>query len=436
MHTVPGSLLFLAFAATMPAQTPAFTFTVDGVKATPPVVAESGELTPRAGDLIEFKDRLWLRLDEPGDYEFVDRWTRGTVERNGIVVAASETSLLALDDVAKRALRGVRLTAWNDRLAAAVRTLPPDVPLTLTRGTAIDGYLPQLPSSTQNLWLQGVGAGFDLLPAAALRELRTLRIDGSRLSRLDLSPFADTRQLQWLRLSNVRLPDGGSLLRFTQLRAFIADDVDVDASWLAMAKDLRRVEVRDGTVRSLEALAVLPNLVEIVIDRRGIRTAGRANAPPAVLLPTSRFPKLRRLELRNTNVSVDEAREFRSVNPQCRIVGVPLPEQHFAKALATADRVVLDGRAGLPRHETTDMEAVGNAAAMFASLSDEEPRSAPRPELVLEFFAGAERIARFEIQGMFVSVTDGRWPGDYRFDLEAHRALRQWLRSITPPAAK
>jgi len=437
MHAVLGSLLVLTFAATMPAQTTGFTFTIETEKVALPVVAESGAPSePRAGDLVVFQHRLWLRLDEPGDYEFTDRWVRGSIERNGIGIAASDERLLGLDEPAKRALRGVRLTAWNERIAAAVQALPADVPLTLTHGAAIDGRLPQLPSATKYLWVQADARPFDLAHGAALRELRALRVDGLSRSPLDLAPFAETRQLRWLELHDVTLQDGGSLLRFPHLRAFVTDLVDVDASWLAMAKDLRRFEVRNGDVRSLEALAALPNLEEIVIDRRGIGTRRRADGTPSVQLPTNDFPKLRRLELRNTDVSVDAARAFRDGNPECRIFGVPLPEQHFTKALASANRVVVDGRFEQPRFETEDAATVREVAASFASLIADEPRPQARPEAVLEFFAGTERLVRFEIHGAFASVTDGRWPGDFRLADDECRALRRWLRSITAPARK
>lgn len=435
MHAARGPLLLQLLVATVPAQVPGFTFTVEREPVELPVVAPSGEPGPRADDLVVFQDRLWLRLDEPGDYEFTDRWSRGTVERNRMVVAASDEALLGIDETAMRALRGVRLTGWNERITTAVHSLPADVPLTLTHGAAIDGRMPQLPSATKYLWLQPGGRPFDLLHCAALRELRALRFDGLARSPLDLAPFAETRQLQWLQLRDVTLRDGGSLLRFPHLRAFVADRVDVDASWFAMAKDLRRFEVRNGEVRSLEALAALPNVVEIVIDRSRLGTPRQPDGPPALSLPTKRFPKLRRLELRNTGVPIETARAFHAANPECQVLGVELPEL-LNDVLAAADRVVIDGRVGLARFETTDTAIVRKGTAMFASLIGSEPRPSRRPDAVFEFFTGATRLTRIETYGAFVTVSDGTWLGEFRFEPDAHQALFHWLRSITPPAAK
>lgn len=96
---------------------------------------------------------------------------------------------------------------------------------------------------------------------------------------------------------------------------------------------------------------------------------------------------------------------------------------------------MLDGRFQQPRFETTDTKTVRNVAAMFASLIDAEPRPYERPEGVLEFFAGTARLARIEICGAFLTVTDCECPGCFRLEIDVCRQLNGWLRSI-PRAAR
>lgn len=420
----------------LPAQAPAYHFTVGGKEVTARIVSLAGTPeSPAPGDLVEFGHMLWLRLEQPGEYAWTNLWRRDRVERAGTLVATNEYLLPRLDDAALRNLRGVRLTWWNDAVAAQINRLPADVPVVLAAAAMRDG-LPPLPPFTRHLWLElGRDGPRGLAHASALADLRTLRIDGVANRAFDVSAFGEAKELRWLHLRGLLVRDGTTIHRFGELRTFVAEDVAVEASWLSLAKNLRRVEIRGGSLDSLVPLSLLPELRHVVVQRRHVdddvddvvETEGREPTPPD--LPSSGFRNLEVLDLTESPIEVAQVRAFHAAHPRCTIRGVVLPEL-LTDLLARADRMVVRGGARRILLDTEDPTEIRRVAALLRVQLGDRRGPLRHPELAIVFSAAGTNIAALHLQGDALEWDDGPWQGSSALDEATLEPLRAWIAAI------
>ncbi len=424
--------MLVAFATALPGQEATWHLRIEGRDIPPHIVSLAGTpASPAPGDLLRLHD-VALRLDRLVDHNLASaRLIGGRLACSGPdrheFVAVDATRLLELAPAARARLRGVVVDRWSERIAAALDDLPADVPLVVL--AAPDRALPSLPPRTRHLWLRwNTARGPDLGPARTLVALRSLYLDGGGSVPIDLATFVEAIGLRHLTVRGCVVDHGDRIGAFGELRAFESRDAAVDLAWLAPATTLVSVRIAGANVRSLDDLAALPRLADVVV----------ADAPMLAALPATGFPALRRLRLERTAVDARAVASFRSTRPSCDVDG-HIDTDGLQAVLATANRVVVTRRGGVPgpglapeRETLLDDDApstVRAAAALFAPRTRARPCATGPPGLEFVFWRQEHRVATLavEVDAGRLRWEDGPWSEDASLGDSDTARIAAWL---------
>ncbi len=402
-----------------------------GMARAAPDEAFSLEGTPEslAAEDVVRQGEFFIVLDRPGAPDSVADGEAALRDRaSGRILAVRITGdrdpLRDMSEDEVRGLRGVRVGAWSDAIAASLARLDMDrTCVTVTGGAAAgDGKaLPPLPPSLRYLV---VDEGYEFEDLSGLRALPALRLLAIRGATCPLSAVASLRSLRVLRAECAGhegdpRPDWPEMrwLDLSSGSMRICAEWPTEISFLQSSPALRHVDLSWTPVADLTPLDGHPDLETI-----------DASCSQVSRLPRGALPRLSSLDVFAAPVPAEEDRRFRAEHPRCRVTLQFL--ERLREETGGADRLEIR-----PRESGEAVFEVAGRAEVeaFIGLVEVDEASSRRFHSCfclgthgLRFYRGDRTLALLSYHhGQALRWCE--WPGDADLTERSARAVAEWF---------